>query len=492
MSATTPQMPFRREPTAPIFDPSQPRSLLRYFEDLEELFSRCGIHDLEDRKKWTLRYVPIEVADFWELLPGWTGAVDWTSLKRNVAARYPACDDEHRYRFADLVALADSQMNQEISSIEQWSEFLNQYLVISQYLITRHHLDPLEQQRYLLRSLSPSLRYEVESYLYRVDPRRDPEQLASVAELDTAVQYCLRILPHSTPGAISTIIKTEPSNSPQTVEQLSAIVAKLIEKELAKWEYPSSSPSMSVITPALDIAPVPLVSLARKPQKDRVFASISSLIDPIDPVRVPSAARRTFALPQEKQLRSERVLVPMREEPRKEKPHEQATMTKKMERELPSQECSEQPLIAVFPLSQVPKAPQPRVEEELQPKVPVKVKAPEVEPYKASKLRSEPVKKEIEISLVSPSPHQPKVPSPAAFVPSKVVSSHERVQSPLAARIKSIISQRSLQEIFQALSTIFTINTALIHPSYPCFAKSPSHRKHRARYRRNQPRILKF
>ena len=167
-------------------------------------------------------------------------------------------------------------------------------------------------------------------------------------------------------------------------------------------------------------------------------------------------------------------------------------MTKKMERELPSQECSEQPFIAVFPLSQVPKAPQSRVEEEVQPKVPVKVKAPEVEPSKASKLRSEPVKKEIEISLVSPSPCQPKVPSPAAFVPSKVVSSHVRVQSPLAARNKFIISQRSLQKIFRALAIIFALVLALIHPSYPCFAKSPSHRKHRAHYRKDQPGRLKF
>jgi 5'-deoxynucleotidase YfbR-like HD superfamily hydrolase len=163
-------MPFRQEKSAPNFDPTQPRSLLRYFEDLEQLFERCSIQDFAEKKRWTLRYVPIEVADLWEYLPGWISAVDWPSLKRAVAARYPACDDEHRYRFADLVALADSQTSQEISSIEQWSTFLNQFLVISQYLLTRHHLDPLEQQRYLLRSLSPSLRHRVESYRYHVDP----------------------------------------------------------------------------------------------------------------------------------------------------------------------------------------------------------------------------------------------------------------------------------------------------------------------------------
>jgi hypothetical protein len=236
----------------------------------------------------------MEVVDLWEYLPGWISAVDWPSLKRAVAAHYPACDDEHRYRFADLVALADSQTSQEISSIEQWSTFLNQFLVISQHLISQHRLDPLEQQRYLLRSLSPSLRHEVKSYRYHVDPRHDPELLASVEEVDTAVQYCLQVSSHSTP-------KREPSNSPKTVEQLSALVAKLVEKELAKLEYPSSSPSTPVITPALNIAPVP-VSLARKPataEEDHIFASFSASDHPVEPVKAPSASQHALALTRE-------------------------------------------------------------------------------------------------------------------------------------------------------------------------------------------------
>ncbi|KAJ8594704.1 hypothetical protein M405DRAFT_729346 [Rhizopogon salebrosus TDB-379] len=166
MSVTTPQMPLRRELAAPIFDPTRPRSLPCYFEDLEEHFARCCIDDLDARKRWTLRYAPIEAADLWEYLPGWTSATDWAAVKRNVAARYPACDYEHRYTFTDFTSLVNSQASQVFSSIAQWSEFLNQYLVISQYLIAQQRLDPLEQQRHLLRSLSPSLRLQVESHLY--------------------------------------------------------------------------------------------------------------------------------------------------------------------------------------------------------------------------------------------------------------------------------------------------------------------------------------
>ncbi|KAJ8582616.1 hypothetical protein M405DRAFT_749978 [Rhizopogon salebrosus TDB-379] len=248
-------MPFRQEDSAPSFNPTQPGSLLHYFEDLEQLFERCGIQDLAEKKRWALRYVLIEVADLWEYLPGWTSATDWAAVKRNVAAHYPACDYEHRYTFADFTSLIDSQASQEFSSIAQWSEFLNQYLVISQYLIARRRLDPLEQQCYLLRSLSPSLRLQVESYMYRINPCRDPEHIMSVVEVDTAVAHCLCTpeLPH-TMLTKPLIDESDRSRSPKTVEQLSALVAKLVQKELTKLEY-QSSPSLPVITPALAIAP---------------------------------------------------------------------------------------------------------------------------------------------------------------------------------------------------------------------------------------------
>jgi hypothetical protein len=533
MSVTTPQMPFRRERAAPIFDPTRPRSLLRYFEDLEEHFARCCIDDLDARKQWTLRYAPIEAADLWEYLPGWISATDWAAVKRNVAARYPACDNEHRYTFADFTSLVDSQASQEISSVEQWSTFLNQFLVMSQHLISRHRLDPLEQQRYLLRSLSPHLRHEVESHLYQVDPRRDQEQLPSVEEVDVAVQHCFRLSLHSTPIPSKTIPLAEPSNSPKTVEQLSALVAELVEKELAKLEY---------LIPA---------SLTRKPaasRDDRVFASISISKSPIEPVKVPLAPRRTLALsrtrympPQERnfslpppkvtkpartkpesvsaatpnhvydQLLDVPIAIPLRElilqhsssekavlaskDLKSSKPHEQATMTKKIERELPSQECSSPPTIAIFPLSQVLEAPLSCVEEDRVPKskpqVPV-IESPDlVQSSIASKLRPEPAKIKIEVTPVSPSSSQNQVPHiSSALVP--LVSNIDRTPVPFATRTNSIISLRSLQFVYSIISTFLTLVLPLVLLPYTCFTKSPSHRKHRARYRSLLPQVAKF
>jgi hypothetical protein len=62
-------MPARGHATAPKFDPAFPRDLSRYFSDLDLLFATCGIQDDFDKKKQALRYVDIDTADLWELLP---------------------------------------------------------------------------------------------------------------------------------------------------------------------------------------------------------------------------------------------------------------------------------------------------------------------------------------------------------------------------------------------------------------------------------------
>ncbi|OSX58511.1 hypothetical protein POSPLADRAFT_1060349 [Postia placenta MAD-698-R-SB12] len=64
----TPLMPPRGHSTAPSFDPSEVRSLRRYFQDLEALFTRCQITDEAAKKQWAVRYPSIDVADLWETI----------------------------------------------------------------------------------------------------------------------------------------------------------------------------------------------------------------------------------------------------------------------------------------------------------------------------------------------------------------------------------------------------------------------------------------
>ncbi|KAJ2986009.1 hypothetical protein NUW54_g9939 [Trametes sanguinea] len=67
--AEKPAMPPHGDPRAPYFDPDNPRTLRRFFQDLEALFERSGVESDAQKKQWVLRYFSIDVADLCENLP---------------------------------------------------------------------------------------------------------------------------------------------------------------------------------------------------------------------------------------------------------------------------------------------------------------------------------------------------------------------------------------------------------------------------------------
>ncbi|KAJ8582615.1 hypothetical protein M405DRAFT_937676 [Rhizopogon salebrosus TDB-379] len=162
-------------------------------------------------------------------------------------------------------------------------------------------------------------------------------------------------------------------------------------------------------------------------------------------------------------------------------PHQQATMTMKIEHSLPRQESQSRVPVAVFTLSQVPRESLSHTEEDLaksQPEVPV-TKSPEVQPSTtASKLRPKPAKTKIEVTPVSPSSSQNQVPHiSSALVP--LVSNIDRTPAPFTTRTNSFISLCSLQFVYSIISTLPTLVLPLVPLlSSLCFAKSPSHRTH--------------
>ncbi|EED80071.1 predicted protein [Postia placenta Mad-698-R] len=93
-NANTPLMPPRGHSTAPSFDPSEVRSLRRYFQDLEALFTRCQITDEAAKKQWAVRYPSINVADLWETIESFIDvAKSYNDWKADVRALYPGADD---------------------------------------------------------------------------------------------------------------------------------------------------------------------------------------------------------------------------------------------------------------------------------------------------------------------------------------------------------------------------------------------------------------
>ena len=54
-------MPFRRERTAPAFDPAHPCEIERYFDDLEFLFLKHQVSDDQEKKRAAVNYPSVAV-----------------------------------------------------------------------------------------------------------------------------------------------------------------------------------------------------------------------------------------------------------------------------------------------------------------------------------------------------------------------------------------------------------------------------------------------
>jgi hypothetical protein len=65
----TTHMPHRFEKSAPRFDPTNPRSLRRYFADLDDLFIQHNVSDDQQKKRHATKYLDIEAEDFWRVIP---------------------------------------------------------------------------------------------------------------------------------------------------------------------------------------------------------------------------------------------------------------------------------------------------------------------------------------------------------------------------------------------------------------------------------------
>ena len=64
-----PLMPARRDRGAPTFDPSKPRELGRFFEELKFHFGQSNVIDEATMKKHTLQFADCDTAELWEILP---------------------------------------------------------------------------------------------------------------------------------------------------------------------------------------------------------------------------------------------------------------------------------------------------------------------------------------------------------------------------------------------------------------------------------------
>lgn len=203
-------MPTRGERSAPTFDKTQPRSLKRYFEDLETLFARHNVQTDDAKRKWVRSYVEIDVADFWDLLPSATAAgKTYDDYKKEIFDLYPGASDAKRWTRQDLADLIMRQFHQGIRSIEDWSQFYREYYVITTYLIQQGRFSSDDQGRKVLDVLSPALLEKVSMRLQIKVSTHDADAAYALSEINEAVTWVLN--GGGAIGALAPVLPAVPS-----------------------------------------------------------------------------------------------------------------------------------------------------------------------------------------------------------------------------------------------------------------------------------------
>ncbi|KAF8325480.1 hypothetical protein F5887DRAFT_926125 [Amanita rubescens] len=140
-------MPAKNSSSAPNFDSQNPRTLIRYFRELEHLMDAANIDERQSRKEHAMRYLDNEDYETWESLP--EARIDYTyaAFKQAVIDSYPGAEETRKYRLDDVAELTDKWRKEGITTPLLLGNYFREYRNATNYLIEHRRLSEMEQRR---------------------------------------------------------------------------------------------------------------------------------------------------------------------------------------------------------------------------------------------------------------------------------------------------------------------------------------------------------
>ncbi|KAG6851426.1 hypothetical protein C0991_009268, partial [Blastosporella zonata] len=141
-------MPARGHGTAPLFNPSKPRELPRYFTELKFLFASCTITENAKKKALGIRYVDYNTLEQWLSVSEYQPYDDsqpalpysYDNWKRAVISLYPGADATTKYSMADLdqiIGEADRQAQPSLDHSAQVIHYNQKLTTITEITLVR-------------------------------------------------------------------------------------------------------------------------------------------------------------------------------------------------------------------------------------------------------------------------------------------------------------------------------------------------------------------
>ncbi|KAI0037715.1 hypothetical protein FA95DRAFT_1506625, partial [Auriscalpium vulgare] len=185
-------MPLRGARTVPIFDPDLPKEMGRFFADLAALLALANITGDRQKKDWTKRYVPIEVADLFDAIPEFSDARStFEDFQKAVTKLYPGADEDQSYSTFDLATLISTAQSNSATTIEIFAAYHRTFLVISSFLIRKNRYSALQQKCDFPLGIPNALLDRVRTRLQIRKPDIMPEDSYEVSDVYSAVQFVL-------------------------------------------------------------------------------------------------------------------------------------------------------------------------------------------------------------------------------------------------------------------------------------------------------------
>ncbi|KAI0349655.1 hypothetical protein OH77DRAFT_1367483, partial [Trametes cingulata] len=248
-------LPLPGSAAAPSFNPAVPRSIGRFFKDLEYVFSRAKVCDDATRKRAACRYVPLEVEELWNTLPEASpqSPASFVEFRDAVFALYPEYSCGRMFSLSDLEQLVDAWRSRPFTSLLEYGEFYRTFFGMSSHLRSTGHLGEAEQSRLFLRALEPELRSKIDFRRQILFPSLHLDAFIPLSKLHDMVVFVLpSLLPRSSSSRLPSQRVEASGRTSSSFEELSpagrmpSSAVTAVSQSLSSAPRTRSPPSASV------------------------------------------------------------------------------------------------------------------------------------------------------------------------------------------------------------------------------------------------------
>ena len=183
-------LPAQHERAAPSFDEKHLEEIEQYFLDLDALFDDHTIQVDDKKKRAAVRYIKnVGTEKLWRLNPAYADTTQtYTNFKTNKLWMYPGALDDCAYTPQDLDTLIGERIHIGIVNPHELGEYYCQFLLITQYLVSKNWMVALEQLHAFFGGFCPDFANRISQQLQLKQPNHlliDPYDLDDIYEAAT-------------------------------------------------------------------------------------------------------------------------------------------------------------------------------------------------------------------------------------------------------------------------------------------------------------------